>query len=283
MIWTLYDKIRRLISRLYYRLLGNKIQVGKNSQAIGLRVGCFDRNNIVLLGESKLILEDDVVLKGCDIKLIDSELYIKKDSHLDNVKLEMVSSKCEFSKKVSILRYSISIFQSQFSVRDYTQLKREEPFRSTILIDNSQLVIGNNNVIKCDFAIRFGGVCSIGQYNCINEGSDLRCDQSITIGDYNMISYNCNIWDTNTHTMYGANYRRNLLLEYSSNIGAEKESPKTKPVIIGNDCWISKNVSILKGTNVDDEVVIGLGSILSNQIVKKGQVVVPHKAIILTK
>jgi acetyltransferase-like isoleucine patch superfamily enzyme len=264
-------------------LSGNKIRVGKISQAIGLQTKRLHKNNIVLYGESKLIIEDEVELKECEIKLVDSKLCIKKGSQLDNVKLEMVSSNCEFFEKVSVVHYNISIIKGQLSVGNCTKMKREEPFRSNISIDNGKLSLGNNNVIQCDFSVRFGGICSIGQFNCINEGSELRCDNSLSIGDYNMISYNCNIWDTNTHTMNGARYRRSLLLEYSSNIGAEKASPKTKPVKIGNDCWLGKNVSILKGTNIEDESIIGLGSILSNQIIKKGQIIVPHKAIVVER
>lgn len=269
--------------RLYFLFSGNKIRVCKNSIAKGLHIRYLHRNNIVLYGESKLIIENGVKLRGCDVKLVDSTLYIKKGSMLDNVKIEMVSSHCELLENVSVLRYNISILRGQLSIGDNTKIQRDKPFRSTISIDNGKLSLGNNNVIQCDFSVRFGGVCSIGQFNCINEGSELRCDYSLSIGDYNMISYNCNIWDTNTHTMNGAHYRRSLLSEYSSNIGAEKEAPKTKPVKIGNDCWLGKNVSILKGTNIEDESIIGLGSILSNQIIKKGQIVVPHKAIVVER
>jgi acetyltransferase-like isoleucine patch superfamily enzyme len=235
----------------------------------------------MLFGESKLIIEDGVELNDCEINLVDSELHIKKGSQLENVKLEMVASSCKLFEKVSMLRFNISIHQGQLSVGDCTEVKRDEPFRSTISIDNGKLSFGNNNVIQCDFSIRFGGYCTIGKYNCINEGSEVRCDDSVIIGDYNMISYNCNLWDTNTHCIYSSQERRHIAEKFFPNMGAEVEAPKTLPMQIGNDCWIGKNVSILKGTVIEDEVIIGVGSIVSNQKIEKQKIAVPSKAIII--
>jgi acetyltransferase-like isoleucine patch superfamily enzyme len=91
------------------------------------------------------------------------------------------------------------------------------------------------------------------------------------------------LWDTNTHCIYSSQERRHIAEKFFPNIGSEVETPKTLPMQIGNDCWIGKNVSILKGTTIEDEVIIGIGSILSNQIIKKGQIVVPHKAIVVER
>ena len=30
--------------------------------------------------------------------------------------------------------------------------------------------------------VRFGGHLIIGRYNCINNGSEIRCDESVTVG-----------------------------------------------------------------------------------------------------
>ena len=42
----------------------------------------------------------------------------------------------------------------------------------------------------------------------------LRADEQITIGDYNQISYNVMIWDTNTHNIYTPSKRRELTEKY---------------------------------------------------------------------
>ena len=267
--------------QLYFQLSGNKVRIGKKSQIIGLQTKCLHRNNIVLYGASKLIVEGEVEFKECNIKLVDSTLFIKKGNLLDNVNIEMVSSNCELLENVSVLRYDISILRGQLSVGDSTKIKRDKPFRSTISVDNGKLSLGNNNVIQCDFSVRFGGYCTIGKYNCINEGSEVRCDDSVIIGDYNMISYNCNLWDTNTHCIYSSQERRHIAEKFFPNIGTEVEAPKTLPMQIGNDCWIGKNVSVLKGSIIEDEVMIGIGSIVSNQKIEKQKIAVPSKAIII--
>ena len=64
----------------------------------------------------------------------------------------------------------------------------------------------------------------IGNYNNINERSWLRADEQITIGDYNQISYNVMIWDTNTHNIYTPSKRRELTEKYYPFFGYEYES-----------------------------------------------------------
>jgi acetyltransferase-like isoleucine patch superfamily enzyme len=81
--------------------------------------------------------------------------------------------------------------------------------------------------------------------------------------------------------MYDSSKRRKITNEHFPYIGVEIEKPKTLPVKIGNDCWIGKNVSILKGTDVGNEVVIGTGAVVSNQKIPMKTIVVPPKAIIL--
>ena len=124
------------------------------------------------------------------------------------------------------------------------------------------------------FWVRFGGVVNVGDYTNINDGSEVRCDESVNIGRYNQISYNVNIWDTNTHNIYPPEKRRNLTEKYWPYFGREIERPATKPVYIGDDCWIGENSAILKGTMLNKEVVVGYNTVIIGLSIDKGKKVV---------
>lgn len=128
-----------------------------------------------------------------------------------------------------------------------------------------ELSIGDHNRISSKIWIRFGGQLMIGNYNCVNERSEIRADESVYIGSYNMISYDCCIWDTNTHCMYPKEERRAMTEDPNLYIGYEKEKPVTRPVVIGDDNWIGRYCTIMKGCEIGNECVLAFHTLLINQ------------------
>jgi len=84
------------------------------------------------------------------------------------------------------------------------------------------------------------------------------CDEenkTITIGKDCMFSFDVVLWASDGHSIYDTNSLKIL----------------NKPlfgITIGNHCWISRNVSILKDVSVPDNVIIGCGSIVTNSTKK---------------
>lgn len=142
------------------------------------------------------------------------------------------------------------------------------------IIEDGKLSIGHHSKLTARrFWVRFGGEVRVGNYTNINEGSEVRCDESVCIGDYNQISYNVNIWDTNTHNVYPSEKRREIAEKYWPYFGKEIERPKTKPIYIGNDCWIGEKSSILKGTKLSNNVIVGFGTVLTGAKIEEGKTV----------
>ncbi len=46
-------------------------------------------------------------------------------------------------------------------------------------------------------------------------------------------------------------------------IASGSQFAMTKPIIIGNHCWICNNVQLLKGTRLPDDVIVGSCSLLN--------------------
>ena len=116
------------------------------------------------------------------------------------------------------------------------------------------------------------GGAIIGNYNTINQQSEIRCDELVSIGDYNQISMSNRIWDTNTHQIF------DNVMEYKEHIKThfpnfnEDVKPKTVPVIIGNCNWIGENV-FLKSSKIGNHNIVGFRTSIINKVIDNDNVV----------
>jgi acetyltransferase-like isoleucine patch superfamily enzyme len=206
--------------------------------------------------QSKAI--EGVFIRGNNVRIENSNIKVGK------------KAKLIIGDHVSIIGYTIIIDEGEFTIGTNTHLsKGSNPNSPSLYIYDGKLSIANNCTIKSDFVIRFGGKCIIGAYNCINEQTEIRCDEQIVVGDFNMISYECMIYDTNTHCMYEPIKRREITKKDFPFIGIEYEKPKTNPIFIGNDCWLGKRSVVLKGCNIGNESVIAACSVVTGNVPEK--------------
>lgn len=201
------------------------------------------------------------------VQIKNSNIYVDSSSKLilrKNVKLEGVDIFLTNGAYVEINDYS-------FLILDKNSIRPE------FIVDNGSLVIGNHTKLACQrFWIRFGGKCKIGNYTNINSGTEIRVDELVCIGDFCQISYNIRIWDTNTHCIYPSEKRKKMTIDLFPSFGKEYEKPDTRPVKIGNGCWLGERVSILKGSELGDGVIIGFNTIISNKKIVSNSSVVQH-------
>lgn len=193
-------------------------------------------------------------------------------------------NKCiELIRKVSLLKF----VKYNFFCR---QIKREKgvyliPYKNLILdispnskieISGKHLHLGVNRLIrsKAETLVRLegnaiwrvkngAGICygttielknkavfETG-YFFLNTGSVIICSSSIKIGD--------SVWFGRDNTVYDNDHHK--LLDEKNNL----RNP-IKPIMIGNKVWITNHISILKGVNIGDGVVISPYSVIKNDI-----------------
>ena len=232
------------LARVYNRLFRG-INLSKDVLLHG-GLQCIKDCQIKFGSGAKVSIGNNVTIRNSKIELIGGELIIEDGANISDYEI-MVSKGC------------------RLHIGTNCYLERGDNWRkpSIILWDKSTLTIANNNRLRCDVMCRFGGCCEIDEFNCLNERTEIRCDESVKIGAFNMISYNCRIWDTNTHAFYKDDTRRRMTREEYPNIGSEKDKPVTRSVVIGDDCLLGEECVILKGSNVGNKCVIGVHSVVA--------------------
>lgn len=102
---------------------------------------------------------------------------------------------------------------------------------------------------------------------------DFRCEfgKNITIGDNIYINFGCIILDCSevtigSHTLLGPNiglYAANHSTDATERINGGCYG---KPIHIGNNVWLGGDVKVLQGVTIEDNTIIGAGSIVTKDI-----------------
>ena len=192
-----------------------------------------------LLSKSIVLLNSSCKI-GNNTKITNSYIEVLPGSTL------IIGDNCTLVNVRMVIKGNVTIGEGNF-------IDNAGMFKKLIInVNTGSLIIGKRNRLQCEIKVRFGSVLTIGDHNNINEESEIRSDEKVTIGSYNQVSYRCVIWDTNTHNIYPDAQRRELTVNHYPKFGYEFEKPKTAPVYIGSDCWIGREVSILKGVTVNN-------------------------------
>ena len=103
--------------------------------------------------------------------------------------------------------------------------------------------------IPCGSVLNVNGCVEIGKGFMPNSCLLISCGERITFGDNCNIGWNVTIIDGDGHPL------------------CNKDNPdrvinNSKPVVIGNGCWIAAHVTIMKGVQLADNTTIPYGSII---------------------
>lgn len=116
---------------------------------------------------------------------------------------------------------------------------------------------GENSLIK----IGANSIIGKNTYLSAKEGCD------ITIGEDCMFSRNINIMTSDGHGI----------------LQNDKRINNAKSIEIGNHVWLADNVTILKGSKISDNSVVGIGSIVTKKFEEKNLLIVGNPAKVVKK
>ncbi|URZ16013.1 2,3,4,5-tetrahydropyridine-2,6-dicarboxylate N-acetyltransferase [Clostridium felsineum DSM 794] len=142
------------------------------------------------------------------------------------------------------------------------------------LEEKVHLVIGKNSLLYCKISYqRNTGLVEIGDRSYIASNTNLICVDKIHIGNDVLISWDCTIYDNDSHGIefkYRKNDVLNMLesLSTTGEVNSNKQwrNVKSKPIIIEDKVWIGFGVTILKGVTIGEGAVIGARSVVTGDI-----------------
>jgi acetyltransferase-like isoleucine patch superfamily enzyme len=249
-----------ILSTLYHFFVQSffyhkKIEKGRNFKK--------SKNNFFIENGSKIIVGSDCIITNCVITLKEkSILEIGDHANLNNSTIQLINGRLKIFPNV--------IFNYHYSER-----------KNKICIENSEIVLRNNvKLTGVSIYSRFHSYLDIGEYTGVSPESEIFCHEKIIIGNNVLIAEDVCIYDTNTHSLESD--KRVEELKKSFPLGLwDSIKPETKPVYIGNNSWIGKGASILKGAVIEEECVVGLRTNVGAITLKKGSKAVGIKPRIL--
>lgn len=211
-----------------------------------------------------------------------ARLKISRSASLYNSKIYVApGASLEIGESVKINNAIICVERGECVIKEKCIIGNTNKNQKTcIIINDGSLFVDHHTKLSLErIWIRFGGMLKIGCYTNVNYGSEIRSDESIIIGSYNQISYGVRIWDTNTHNIMNSYDRRKITESHYPYYGYETSKPVTAPICIGDDCWIGEKASILKGTQIGNEIIVGYNCLLTGQKIPNKSIVVSQSVL----
>lgn len=131
-----------------------------------------------------------------------------------------------------------------------------------LLLNGRDSVFNYNNRIL----IGEGAIMEIGNKFSSNIRSDFNCLKHVIFGNNVLLSANIMILDTDFHKIYNEE---------------GKQVNENMDIIIGNNVWIGYNTTILKGTRIGNNIVIGACSLLKGDYLESNSIFAGNPAKLL--
>lgn len=142
----------------------------------------------------------------------------------------------------------------------YSQTMEHENEKRQSLLFRLFAKIGENCFIQGPLFVHYGVHTQIGDHFFGNFNLTIQDDAKVSIGNHVNFGPNVTIV-TPSHPLL-ASERRQMLDQH----GQKRHLCYAKPVIIGNDVWLSANVTVCGGVSIGDGCVIGAGSVVTHDI-----------------
>lgn len=170
---------------------------------------------------------------------------------------DRVKNKIKRSYRSYIFRKTVNCPHKNFSlVGDITVINRNIQVGQNVCIYPGCMFFGDGPIV-------LGDNVSIGQDTIIYASAE---GGGVTIGAHTMIAAQCYIIDADHGIKSGTPIRN--------------QEDTVAPVIIGNDCWLGANCTVLKGSQIGDGAIIGAKGLVKGKITENAIAVgIPAKEI----
>ncbi len=212
-----------------------KLVLGKNCQIRG-RYFSIGRNASLVVGDSALIDGNISIGDGCEVSIGDNFKLLKGDLMVVEASLVQIGDDCLIASEAPY-HAAMKVMCGRI------ELKNNVNLRASVMVDGGHLTIDSNTFI--------------------NQGSEVRCEERIHIGQYVYVSYLVDIFDTNTHPTDWRARQKEVDSGYP-NRALRQERQRTAPISLGDHVWVGKMVAILKGVHIGARSVVGTRAVVTS-------------------
>lgn len=243
----------------------------------------FDwKSFIAFSGANQIVLGDALRIKNSRIYITNSKVNIGIKTSLDNSICIFENSDITIGNQATFYKAILHCRDnSNFSCGDYFNLNGSYCDKKGIFSYNSHIKIGLNFNFFAHAQLKQSQFTA-GNHISINQGTQIRVIKSLTIGSYVLVSYDCLIFDTNTHSINHLDRREEFDLGFP-NTTVQNEINAHKivclPIIIGDDVWIGTRAIIFKGTEIGHQVIVGANAVVAGIKVPDGKKVYGNPAV----
>jgi acetyltransferase-like isoleucine patch superfamily enzyme len=223
-------------------------------------------NTSLIVKGSKMSIGGNTVFKNSNLLLENSEWKSGQGMNLEDTQMKLTGSSCNLGEFFRSSGYSFHLNYSKMNCTSYTYWIKHEQRWPECILHHSQFISGHNCKYEA-FIQQSDSTLTIGDHVFINQGSEIRCFDTITLGSYIFVSYDCLIFDTNAHSTNPSDRRREIENGFPNGTRQDGTGkPKTAPVSIGDDVWIGMRSVILKGTTIGNGSIIALQSVVTGDV-----------------
>jgi acetyltransferase-like isoleucine patch superfamily enzyme len=130
----------------------------------------------------------------------------------------------------------------------------------------AKVAVGKNTRLQCAIN-QNDAFLSIGSNSFINSGTSISCINNIIIGNYVMISYDCLIFDNNSHALNYQMRRQEIDNGFpNGTLPSTTTKPKNAPIAIFDDVWIGARSTILKGISIKSKSIVACNTIVTSNV-----------------
>lgn len=256
--------------RIYFYLpffKNRRIKFGKRT-----KIDIF--TTVYLNKNSTLIIGDHCDLRRVKIRLNNSSLILCNKARLKKSNFILNNSNITGGNYAIFLNNNFNLHCSSIKFGDYVKFERIYPFKSFVKANNATINIGDNNYIAAKIQCE-NSTFTLKSNSFINEGTEVRCYENISIGNYVLISYECLIFDTNTHSTNSEFRKQEIDNGFpNSTLQFAEQKPKTAPINIGDRVWIGMRAVIFKNSKIGNNSIIGANSVLANILIPENSLAV---------
>ena len=137
----------------------------------------------------------------------------------------------------------------------------------TNVATRDQLVVGEHASIRGEVRVLMPTArISIGHHTYIGPSTRIWAKESITIGNFVLISHVVDVIDNNSHSLDWNDRRQDLVNLLERRVEIDYTRIESAPVVIEDDVWIGAKATILKGVRIGRGAVIGAASVVMQDV-----------------